>query len=114
MKKLNVTLVQEDSMGLFKKIKKLAKKALGIASPFIKPIKGVWDNLTGKTAAKNMAATQESQLRQQTEQAKLSSMNELDNVTQFDSTADLGFAGTDNRRKRRSAGGFSSGIGLNI
>ena len=46
-------------MGFFSGIKKLAKKALGFVSPLLKPLKGVWNNLTGKTAAENMARIRE-------------------------------------------------------
>ena len=99
-------------MGLFSGIKKLAKKVLKLASPLVKPLKGVWDNLTGKTAAENMARTQEEQLRIQGEQAKLQAANELDNVTKFEDTADPVLSAV--RRKKRSTGNFTSGLGLQI
>lgn len=99
-------------MGIFSSIKKLAKKVLGFASPLIKPIKGLWDNLTGKTAAKNMAQAQEAQLRQQSEQAKLSAANEVENVTQFSDGESIGLGADTQRRKKRSAGSYGSGIGL--
>ena len=99
-------------MGLFKSIKKLSKKALGFVSRAFKPIKGVWDNLTGKTAAENMARTQEEQLRIQGEQAKLKAANEVDNVTKFEDTADPVLS--DTRRKKRPTGNFASGLGLQI
>ena len=99
-------------MGLFSGIKKLAKKALKFVSPVFKPIKGAWDNITGKTAAKNMARTQEEQLRIQGEQAKLNAANEVDNVTKFEDTVDPVLS--DTRRKKRPTGNFSSGLGLQI
>ena len=99
-------------MGLFSGIKKLAKKVLKLASPLVKPLKGVWDNLTGKTAAENMARTQEEQLRVQGEQAKLNAANEQDNVTKFEDTADPVLSAV--RRKKRSTGNFTSGLGLQI
>lgn len=99
-------------MGLFSGIKKLAKKVLKFTSPLLKPLKGVWDNLTGKTAAENMARTQEEQLRIQGEQAKLNAANEVDNVTQFEDTADPVLS--DTRRKKRPTGNFASGLGLQI
>lgn len=99
-------------MGLFSGIKKLAKKVLKLASPIYKPLKGVWDNLTGKTAAENMARTQEEQLRIQGEQAKLQAANEVDNVTKFEDTADPVLS--DTRRKKRPTGNFASGLGLQI
>ena len=99
-------------MGLFSGIKKLAKKVLKLASPLVKPLKGVWDNLTGKTAAENMARTQEEQLRVQGEQAKLHAANEQANVTKFEDTADPVLSAV--RRKKRSTGNFTSGLGLQI
>ena len=99
-------------MGLFKGIKKLTKESLGFISQVFKPIKGVWDNITGKTAAENMARTQEEQLRIQGEQAKLKAANEVDNVTKFEDTADPVLS--DTRRKKRPTGNFASGLGLQI
>lgn len=99
-------------MGFFSGIKKLAKKVLGFVSPLLKPLKGVWNNLTGKTAAENMARTQEEQLRIQGEQAKLNAANEVDNVTKFEDTADPVLS--DTRRKKRPTGNFASGLGLQI
>lgn len=99
-------------MGLFSGIKKLVKKALKLASPLVKPLKGVWDNLTGKTAAENMARTQEEQLRIQGEQAKLKAANEIENVTKFEDTVDPVLS--DTRRKKRPTGNFASGLGLQI
>ncbi|AGY48001.1 hypothetical protein Petty_29 [Acinetobacter phage Petty] len=91
-------------MGMGSKLKKLVKKGI--------------NSLFGVGAMKDMAAAQEAQLRQQTEAAKLNSMNEIDNVTQFsDNTAqfaDFGGGDNTNRRKKRSAGAFSSGIGLQV
>lgn len=99
-------------MGLFSGIKKLAKKALKLAFPIYKPLKGLWDNLTGKTAAENMARTQEEQLRIQGEQAKLNAANELENVTKFEDTVNP--VSSDTRRKKRPTGNFASGLGLQI
>lgn len=101
-------------MGLFSGIKKLAKKALKLTglSHISKAVKGVWDNLTGKTAAENMARTQEEQLRIQGEQAKLNAANEMNNVTKFEDTVDPVLS--DTRRKKRPTGNFASGLGLQI
>lgn len=101
-------------MGIFSSIKKLAKKALKITgiSSILKPVKGLLDNLTGKTAAKNMAQAQEAQLRQQSEQAKLDAANEVGNVTQFSDGESIGLGTDTQRRKKRSAGSYGSGIGL--
>ena len=99
-------------MGLFSGIKKLVKTALKFTSPLVKPLKGLWDNLTGKTAAENMANTQEAQLKAQAEAAKLQSANEVDNVVRFDT----GTAESDDlvRRKKTNTGSFASGIGLQV
>ena len=101
-------------MGLFSGIKKLAKKALKLTglSGIARSLKGVWSNITGKTAAENMARTQEEQLRIQGEQAKLNAANEVDNVTQFEDTVDPVLS--DTRRKKRPTGNFASGLGLQI
>lgn len=101
-------------MGLFSGIKKLAKKALKLTglSGLASGVKGIWNNLTGKTAAENMARTQEEQLRIQGEQAKLNAANELENVTQFEDTVDPVLS--DTRRKKRPTGNFASGLGLQI
>lgn len=101
-------------MGIFSSIKKAVKKVLKLTgiSSVLKPVKGLWDNLTGKTAAKNMAQAQEAQLRQQSEQAKLDAANEVDNVTQFSDGESIGLGADTQRRKKRSAGSYGSGIGL--
>lgn len=107
-------------MGILSKIKKVAKKALNFAAKttgvhwLYKAGKPIWDNLTGKTARKDLAAQQEEQLRLQGEQSKLNAANEIDNVTQFDESTDPSFVGTEGRRKKRSAGAYASGIGLQI
>ena len=100
-------------MGIFSGIKKLVKKALKFTvSPLVKPLKGLWDNLSGKTAAENMAKTQEAQLKAQAEAAKLQSANEVDNVVRFDTgTAD---SNDRIRRKKTNTGSFASGIGLQV
>lgn len=111
---LNNVTPEEVSMGLFSGIKKLVKKALkltGVSQAF-GAAKGLWDNLTGKTAAENMAKTQEAQLKAQAESAKLESANEVQNVVKFD---EGGSTSNDLiRRKKSSTGAFSSGIGLQV
>lgn len=110
-------------MGFLKKIKKAVKKAFKVTSKITgldwlqKTAKKGISSLFGVGAMKDMAAAQEAQLRQQTEAAKLNSMNEMGNVTQFsDNAAQFADFGGDNtnRRKKRSAGAFSSGIGLQV
>lgn len=110
-------------MGFGKKLKKGFKKFIKISNRISgvtwlnKKTKKALGSLFGVGAMKDMAAAQEAQLRQQTEAAKLNSMNEMGNVTKFsDNTAqfaDLGDEDT-NLRRRRSAGAFSSGIGLQV
>lgn len=110
-------------MGIGKSLKKAVKKAFKITSKITgldwmhKTAKKGLNSLFGVGAMKDMAAAQEAQLQQQTEAAKLNSMNEMGNVTQFsDNTAQSASFGEDDttRRRRRSAGAFSSGIGLQV
>lgn len=110
-------------MGIGKTLKKAVKKTFKITSKITgldwlhKTAKKGIGSLFGVGAMQDMAASQEAQLRQQTEAAKLNSMNEMGNVTQFsDNTAQFADSGDDatNRRKKRSAGAFSSGIGLQV
>lgn len=110
-------------MGIGKTLKKAVKKTFKIVNKITgldwlhKTAKKGISSLFGVGAMKDMAASQEAQLRQQTEAAKLNSMNEMGNVTQFsDSTAQFADSGDDttNRRKKRGAGAFSSGIGLQV
>lgn len=110
-------------MGFGKKLKKAVKKTFksfskGIGVDWLlKKSKKALGSLFGVGAMKDMAAAQEAQLRQQTEAAKLNSMNEMGNVTQFsDNTAQFSDSGDEdtNLRRRRSAGAFSSGIGLQV
>lgn len=110
-------------MSIGKKLKKAVKKAFKITSKvtgldwLYKTAKKGIGSLFGVGAQKDMAAAQEAQLRQQMEAAKLNSMNEVGNVTQFsDNTAQFANVGDDDtaRRRRRGAGAFSSGIGLQV
>lgn len=100
----------------FKKTFKTVGKVTGI-NWLAKGLKKGIGSLFGVGAMQDMAASQEAQLRQQTEAAKLNSMNEMGNVTQFsDNTAQFADSGDNdtNRRKKRGAGAFSSGIGLQV
>ena len=110
-------------MGIGKSIKKAFKKTFKTVGKvtginwLTKGLKKGIGSLFGVGAMKDMAAAQEEQLRQQTEAAKLNSMNEMGNVTQFsDNTAQVANFGDDDteRRRRRNAGAFSSGIGLQV
>lgn len=100
----------------FKKVFKATSKVTGLDWLHKTAKKGI-NSLFGVDAMKDMAAAQEAQLRQQTEAAKLNSMNEMGNVTQFsENTAQFANIGDEdtNRRKKRNAGAFSSGIGLQV
>ena len=109
-------------MGIGSKLKKAVNKVFKAANKITgldwlqKTAKKGIGSLFGVGAMKDMAAAQEAQLRQQTEEAKLNSMNEMGNVTQFsDNTAQFAdFGDNTNRRKKRNAGAFSSGIGLQV
>ena len=109
-------------MGIGSKLKKAVKKVFKTASKVTglswlhKTAKNGISSLFGISAMKDMAAAQEAKLRQQKEAAKLDSMNEMGNVTQFsENTAQFANIGDDtNRRKKRNAGAFSSGIGLQV
>lgn len=72
--------------------------------------------LLGLDSGDDLAKQQERQLRQQQEAAKLEAANEVQQVTQFDETTDPSFAGAneDFRRKKKSAGSYASGLGLQI
>ena len=111
-------------MGLLKKINKSLKKAVSKTFKFTGDITGTnWllrkgktglQSLTGTGALKDMAAGQEATIQRQSEAAKLDSMNEVQNVTQFDDGGGEDFTGGGgSRRKKRQSGAFSSGIGLN-
>lgn len=110
-------------MGVLKKIKKTIKGAtkkvfrgsvFGLADKYVlKPVTKKLQGMLGIGALKDMAAGQEESLRRQGEAAKLDSMNEVQNVTQFDDGGGEDFTGDGSRRKKRQSGAFSSGIGLN-
>lgn len=85
---------------------------MGLFSGIMKTVKSV----LGLDAGEDLAKQQEKQLRQQQEAAKLQAANEVQQVTQFDETVDPSFSGAneDFRRKKKSAGSYASGIGLQI
>lgn len=102
-------------MGLFSSIGKAIKKALkftGVGALF-KPVKGLWDSLTGRTAQKNMAQAQEAQLKAQQESSKLNAANEIDNVVRIEGQ-DINDTVDPTRRKKRPVGSYASGIGLQV
>lgn len=104
-------------MGLFSSIGKAIKKALKfttrIANPLLKPLKGLWDTVTGKTAQQNMAQAQEAQLKAQQESSKLNAANEIDNVVRIEGQ-DINDTVDPTRRKKRPVGSYASGIGLQV
>ena len=111
-------------MGFLKKIKKVTKKSVknmfrggstwGLVDKYVhKPVTKKLQDTLGIGALKDMAAGQEETLQRQSEAAKLDSMNEVQNVTQFDDGGGEDFTGGEVRRKKRQSGAFSSGIGLN-
>ena len=110
-------------MGLLKKIGKALKRARKDTFKFSTKVTGVnWlgrkvgkelQSMMGVGAMKDMAAGQEETMRRQGEAAKLDSMNEVQNVTQFDDGGGEDFTGGGSKRKKRQSGAFSSGIGLN-
>lgn len=111
-------------MGFFKKVGKALKKSTknmfrggsmwGFVDKYVhKPVTRKLQDMLGIGALKDMAAGQEETLRRQGEAAKLDSMNEVQNVTQFDDAGGDDFTGGGSRRKKRQSGAFSSGIGLN-
>ena len=111
-------------MGFLKKVTKSVSKAVKKTFKLTGDITGVnylskkvkkpLQNMFGIGALKDMAAGQEETLQRQSEAAKLDSMNEVQNVTQFDDGGGEDFTGGGgSRRKKRQSGAFSSGIGLN-
>lgn len=63
--------------------------------------------------ARAQAQRAEAELRKAQEAQKLQAANEMQSVTTID-TVELGTAGADNRRKRRTAGAATSNLGLNV
>lgn len=86
-------------MGFFKKIGKFVGGILGLD--------------TG--ADKKLYEQQERQLKQAQEARKLETLNEVQNVVQFDNAMDTGDpSGSGVRRKKKNAGALSSGLGLQV
>ena len=110
-------------MGFFKKVSKSVSKAVKKSFKLTGDITGVnyltkklnkqLQNMFGIGALKDMAAGQEVTLQRQSEAAKLDSMNEVQNVTQFDDGGGEYFTGGGSRRKKRQSKTFSSSINLN-
>lgn len=110
-------------MSFLKKVGKSVKKSVSKAfkltgditgtNQLVRKGKTALQSLMGVGALKDMAAGQEATIQRQSEAAKLDSMNEVQNVTQFDDGGGEDFTGGGSRRKKRQSGAFSSGIGLN-
>ena len=60
---------------------------------------------------KDLGNPYEAQLKRMQEQQKLQQANERNNVAQFEEAGTETFTGSDNRRKKRQAGGYSN-LGL--
>lgn len=106
-------------MGLGKFLKKSIKNSFRGGSLWDMGVKKIHDQISpqkllGLDALKDLAGSQEAQLRQQLEANKLDSAIESQNVATFDDSASSGFTGTDTRRRKKAAGGYSSGLGLQL
>ena len=105
-------------MGLFSKIKKAVKGALKLTTKVTgvdwlgRKVGGALQNALGIGAMKDMAQSQQDQIRMNAEAAKLNTLNEINNVAQFDESGGGATISSDTRRKKRSAGAYASGIGL--
>ena len=82
---------------------------------FSKLVKGILglDNSAEK-AARAQAQRAEEELRKAQEAQKLQAANEMQSVTTIDNVELGSVTGTDNRRKRRTAGAATSNLGLNV
>lgn len=81
-------------------------------SKLFKGILGMDDS--AEKAARAQAQRAEEELRRAQEAQKLQAANEMQSVTTID-TVELGTGtGSDNRRKRRTAGATTSNLGLNV
>lgn len=105
-------------MGLFKEIKKAVKGALKFTTKVTgidwlgRKVGGALQDALGIGAMKDMAKSQQDQMRMNAEAAKLNTANEISNVAQFDESSGGATVASDSRRKKRSAGAYASGIGL--
>ena len=68
---------------------------------------------SAEKAARAQAQRAEVELRKAQEAQKLQAANEMQSVTTID-TVELGTAGNDSRRKRRTVGAATSNLGLNV
>lgn len=78
----------------------------------VKGILGLDDS--AEKAARAQARAAEEQLRKAQEAQKLQAANEMQSVTTIDNVELGSDTGTDNRRRRRTAGSATSNLGLNV
>lgn len=92
------------------------KKVFGGVSKIFKPIGKMLGGILGldTRADRKLYEQQERQLKQAQEARKLDSLNEVQNVVQFDSSYTGDPIGSDVRRKKKRAGALSSGLGLQV
>lgn len=104
-------------MGLFSSIGKALKKTFGgtvglALGSLSKPLGKALGKMFGAGQLEDLGAQQAEMLRRQGEANKLDTMNQMNNVTQFEDDS-TGLTSTSGIRKRRSAGAFSAGNSLN-
>ena len=84
---------------------------MSVFKSLFKGILGMDDS--AEKAARAQAQRAEEELRKAQEAQKLQAANEMQSVTTID-TAEYAATGSDNRRKRRTAGAATSNLGLNV
>lgn len=84
------------------------KKLLSVATL------GIIPDDSAEKAARAQARAAEEQLRKAQEAQKLQAANEMQSVTTIDNVELGSDAGTNNRRRRRTAGAATSNLGLNV
>lgn len=85
---------------------------MGFLKKLVKGILGIDDS--AEKAARAQARAAEEQLRKAQEAQKLQAANEMQSVTTIDNVELGSDTGTDNRRRRRTAGAATSNLGLNV
>lgn len=85
---------------------------MGFFKKLVKGMLGIDDS--AEKAARAQARRAEEQLRRAQEAQKLQAANEMQSVTTIDNGELVSDMGTDNRRRRRTAGAATSNLGLNV
>lgn len=85
---------------------------MGFLKKLVKGILGIDDS--AEKAARAQARRAEEQLRKAQEAQKLQAANEMQSITTIDDVELGSDTGTDNRRRRRTAGAATSNLGLNV